>query len=249
MVAIEAAIVTVVAVAISAVLATATLVPMVHTSLGVWLPHIPVVVVAAGVVVGGCTPSYPQEELPTPVVSTTTPTPSVSSSALTPPARPTVTSSPTPSATLSEEEAAVEAARPLVDAYEAVFNEMSQDPPSLATERFQEVATSLALVELEHNQQVYLTEGLHSVGFVLVTEVTLESVRIPENIDASTGKVPEVIFRVCLDISETDVVDANGNSAVEPDAPDAWVWRISVANYAYPDGPWLVAWTEQGETC
>jgi putative ABC transport system permease protein len=52
-VAIEAAIVAVVAVAIAAVLAATTLAPMLHTSLGVWLPYVPVTTVVAGVVLVG----------------------------------------------------------------------------------------------------------------------------------------------------------------------------------------------------
>jgi putative ABC transport system permease protein len=47
---IEASIVTVVAVGIAAVVSTTTLAPMLHTSLGVWLPRLPPTVVAAGVV-------------------------------------------------------------------------------------------------------------------------------------------------------------------------------------------------------
>lgn len=52
-VAIEAAIVAAVAVAIAAVLATTTLVPMLHTGLGVWLPYVPVNTVVAGVLLVG----------------------------------------------------------------------------------------------------------------------------------------------------------------------------------------------------
>ena len=60
-----------------------------------------------------------------------------------------------------------------------------------------------------------------------------------DNSDPKAGKVPTVQIDLCFDVSEVDVVDANGKSVVSPDRPDTGWIRFLVSNYEWdadPDG-------------
>jgi hypothetical protein len=201
-------------------------------------------------VLAGCSLFSP-DPLPTVTTSAlprTTPPPS----SLIPSPTPTATPTPTPTPTLSEEEAAIAAARPVIDAYFKMDEEMAHDPASFATERFKEVAVGSALLDLENEQSFYLANGYHTTGNVTVVDVSVESVRLEAPVD-DQGRwfPPNVVFRVCLDVSDVDGLDSTGKSAIDPNRPDEWVYRVGVSNNEPPDGPWLVEFTEQKpeETC
>jgi hypothetical protein len=53
----------------------------------------------------------------------------------------------------------------------------------------------------------------------------------------------------CLDSSEVTVTNKDGKTVEGQQGRH--LMRLGVANYEYPNGPWLVAFTEsqEGETC
>jgi len=84
---------------------------------------------------------------------------------------------------------------------------------------------------------------LHQTGNTHLAEFTVQSVSL-DNSDPQAGKVPTVQIDVCYDVSGVDLLDADGNSRVEPDrSVTGWV-RHTVANYSWASDPhhgWRVA--------
>ena len=65
-----------------------------------------------------------------------------------------------------------------------------------------------------------------------------------DNSDPQAGKVPTVQIDLCFDVTDVDVVDAQGKSVVKTDRPDTGWIRFLVSNYHWdddPDGGWRVA--------
>lgn len=86
-------------------------------------------------------------------------------------------------------------------------------------------------------------QGLHQTGETKVVELHVESVNL-DNSDPKSGRVPTVRVDVCFDVTNVDVLDADGKSVVSPDRPDTGWIRYSVANYKWdndPDDAWRVA--------
>ena len=100
--------------------------------------------------------------------------------------------------------------------------------------------------ELTAQQTLFKRErdqGLRQTGETKVVELHVEAVNL-DNSDPRAGKVPTVQIDVCFDVSDVDVLDADGKSVVSPDRPDTGWIRYSVANYQWdtdPDGAWRVA--------
>ncbi len=100
--------------------------------------------------------------------------------------------------------------------------------------------------ELAAQQNLFKRErkqGLHQVGETKIAELDVQSVNL-DNSDAKAGKVPTVQIDLCFDVSDVDVVDANGKSVISPDRPDTGWIQFLVSNYQWdtdPDGGWRVA--------
>jgi hypothetical protein len=156
-----------------------------------------------------------------------------------PPASSPSTSSPTPT---SPSESATAAATATVNDYYAIRNQLRRDPTKPLS-RLKSVAIS---TELTTQQTLFKRErkqGLHQTGETKVVELQVQSVNL-DNSDPQAGKVPTVQIDVCFDVSDVDVLDADGKSVVTPDRPDTGWIRYSVANYQWdsdPDGAWRVA--------
>ena len=163
---------------------------------------------------------------------TTNPSPSPSTSAPT-------TATPTPR---SDSEVASEAASAVLRRYYDVRNQLRQDPAQ-PLKLLEDVATSTELAAQQNLFKKERKQGLHQVGTTKVAELEVQSVNL-DNSDPKAGKVPTVQIDLCFDVSQVDVVDANGKSVISPDRPDTGWIQFLVSNYQWdtdPDGGWRVA--------
>ena len=163
---------------------------------------------------------------------TTNPSPSPSTSAST-------TATPTPR---SDSEVASEAASAVLRRYYDVRNQLRQDPAQPLT-LLEDVATSTELAAQQNLFKKERKQGLHQVGTTKVAVLEVQSVNL-DNSDPKAGKVPTVQIDLCFDVSQVDVVDANGKSVISPDRPDTGWIQFLVSNYQWdtdPDGGWRVA--------
>lgn len=158
---------------------------------------------------------------------------------------PTVTSpSPTTTTTAppSESEVASEAASDLVRTYYAVRDELRQNP-NAPLGKLESVAISTELAAQQNLFERERKDGLYQTGTTKIAELTVQSVSL-DNADPKAGKVPTVQVDVCYDVSDVDILDGGGKSAVGPDRADTGWIRYSVANYEWdadPTDAWRVA--------
>ncbi|WP_148612617.1 hypothetical protein [Nocardioides rubriscoriae] len=163
---------------------------------------------------------------------TTNPSPSPSSSAST-------TATPTPR---SDSDVASEAASAVLRRYYDVRNQLRQDSAQPLT-LLEDVATSTELAAQQNLFKKERKQGLHQVGRTKVAELEVQSVNL-DNSNPKAGKVPTVQIDLCFDVSQVDVIDANGKSVISPDRPDTGWIQFLVSNYQWdtdPDGGWRVA--------
>jgi hypothetical protein len=149
------------------------------------------------------------------------------------------TSSPAPQ---SESEKASLAVSALVADYYATVDRLSQDANAPLSQLL-DVATSLQLSAQRKLLKTQREKGQRQTGDTRVAEVKVQSVNL-DNSHPKSGKVPTVEVDVCWDVSDVDVVDADGRSVVVPTRPDAGWTRLTVANYDYKSDPvkgWRVA--------
>jgi hypothetical protein len=105
------------------------------------------------------------------------------------------------------------------------------------------VATSTQLSSEKHLVRAERSRSLHQTGATSIRKLTVQSVNL-DNSDPAAGKVPTATIDVCWDVSQADLVDANGNSAVSPTRADRGWTRYVVANYHWtenPSGGWRIA--------
>lgn len=155
-----------------------------------------------------------------PTATTTAPSPSASSS--------TTTEPPTPEA------AAIASAEAVYRDYLRVSGEIATagDGDAAALEA---VAIGEELSEAKVAVENYNLAGITQVGQLGVASLEPQSVSLA----SEDGAVPEVILDACLDLTEYDVVQ-DGESVLDPNAPDRAASIVTVRNYA-DRGGWLVA--------
>lgn len=162
----------------------------------------------------------------------TNPSPSPSTSTST-------TATPTPR---SDSEVASESASAVLRRYYDVRNQLRQDTTQPLT-LLEDVATSTELAAQQNLFKKERKQGLHQVGTTKVAVLEVQSVNL-DNSDPKAGKVPTVQIDLCFDVSQVDVVNANGKSVISPDRPDTGWIQFLVSNYQWdtdPDGGWRVA--------
>ena len=167
------------------------------------------------------------------------------------PSATSTTTSPTPTDTAtppSESELASQAATELLQKYYVIRNELRQDPAT-PLRRLRSVSISTDLAAQENFLRTQRKDGLRQVGDTRIADLKVESVTL-DNSDPKAGLVPTVVVDVCYDVSDVDIVDADGKSVVPDDRPDrGWV-RHSVSNYQWEtdrSGAWRVATSENLE--
>ena len=162
------------------------------------------------------------------------------------------TPSPSPSPTeLSPEDEAISKAEPAVRNYFRVADASLQDPKTFNPKRYEKVAISSALLELQNLHYSIEVQELHQVGGTKLDSIENPKVDLTLKPKETPPSIPNVEFTVCYDVTNLDTVKKNGESIITPARKDRGVARIGVANYEYPDGPWLVAFVEykKKQTC
>lgn len=147
-------------------------------------------------------------------------------------------STPSPTKTTASD-AATTAATDTVRSYFAALDELRQDSQQ-PLEQLDRVATSTQLTADKRLIENERTEKLTQVGDTRLGETSVENVNL-DNSDPDAGKVPTVTVDVCWDVSDADLVDANGESVVSPDRAELGWTRFIVANYHYRTDP-LTGW-------
>lgn len=171
----------------------------------------------------------------------------------TPTPTPTATAEPTPSPTpATPEEQAVADVTELLDRYVRVRDRVAKNPeiPLRQLERVA-IASHLGLLRnryenARNEQRTYV--GDETIEIIEITDVTLDYEE-----DAHPPVVPVVALTACFDVTNLDILDADGSSIVSGDRIDRVVMQLLVANYEWPDAPnagWRVAsTTNTGEPC
>lgn len=167
---------------------------------------------------------------------------------------PTTSISPTPSpspSTPNAKDQAVKDAEFVLREYYDVTAAMLQDPENFHLEDAKNVAISSSLVDVQNAYSMYLNNGMHDIGTVTIDSIEPKTIDLTNKPKAKPPVVPVVEFLVCLDSSDVNTVDDSGKSLNVPGQDPRSLLRIGVANYDYPDGPWLVAYTapEEGKKC
>lgn len=173
----------------------------------------------------------------------TEPTPSTSQTT-TPPS-----ASPTPA---DPEAEAVEAAESAVRDYYRVTGLSRQNPEEFNVEDLKKVAITSALADSQSLHTAYLTSGTRTIGDVEVEVVKVHDVDLTNRPKAKPQPVvPEVQFMVCLDAADVNTIDKDGKSLNKPGRQTRNLFRVGVVNYEYPEGPWLMAYTDpqEGKSC
>lgn len=146
------------------------------------------------------------------------------------------------SADVSPSQIAADSASDLVRRYYVVRDDLRHDP-SLALDALEAVTTS---TELDAQEALFERErqrGLAQTGDTVIGDLRVQAVNL-DNSDPGAGKAPTVQVDVCWDVSEVDILDANGESIVSSDRPDSGWIRYSVVNHTWDadrTGGWRVA--------
>ena len=131
-----------------------------------------------------------------------------------------------------------------------VRNELRQDPAT-PLRRLRSVSISIDLAAQE-NFLTHATEakGCVKIGDTRIADLTVQSVTL-DNSDPKAGRVPTVMVDVCYDVTDVDIVDADGKSALSRTTAPTRGWvRHSVSNYEWEtdrSGAWRVATSENLE--
>jgi hypothetical protein len=133
-------------------------------------------------------------------------------------------------------------AEELVYEYYAVVDQIGADGDAPLS-RLKRVAASVELQVRQADLEQWRKDGWRKTGTTQISDLTVQSVTL-DNSDPAAGLVPTVQVDVCYDVSDVDILDAEGASVVSPDRDDRAWERLQVANYSYEDDPsggWRVA--------
>lgn len=160
-------------------------------------------------------------------------------------------SSAVPPESTSPEDIAIEESEDVVLEFYRVFNKTLQDPSNADLNEYEQVAINSGLHSLSNMRTRFISNEWTMVGGNSVEVVSIGEFDLTNKPEADPPVVPGGELMVCVDASEADIVNKDGESVVGPDAPVRRLVRIGVANYEYPDGPWLVAFAEfqEGKPC
>lgn len=184
----------------------------------------------AVVLTGACNPSDPD---PSPTSSPTT--------------SPSATATSTPPT--SPEDAAAAKAEEIVRAELRARTDCLADPAAVEVTCFDGVAIGSELDDLRNTLLGAQQQGTTVSGQIEVISLEVRSVSLEMDLTVTPPVVPNVVFGACMDVSNYNTVDSNGQSIVPADRPAHVSTVIAVANYAYPDATqWRVAYTLEDDT-
>ena len=191
----------------------------------------------AGLTVAACAAGGPA------ATGTGSPTPSTPGS----PTGTTVSSpppaSPSPSLPPVKQEA-VDAAQDAIKRYFRVRDDVGHQPTVENLAAYEDVAIGTALNDARNAHILMMEDKVHQTGYTVVESMTNPRVDLTNRVQVTPPEVPTVMLDVCYDVSDVDLINAQGKSVVPPDRKPRGVERIRVYNYTYPDGPWKVGLVE-----
>ncbi|MGB8385823.1 MAG: hypothetical protein WCG47_32060 [Dermatophilaceae bacterium] len=197
------------------------------------------VLVAAVVLLAACTAGSTAAD---PTTSTTSPSSTVTSTS-------TVSAT---STTTSPEDSAAAHAEEVLRAYYRAQTACLADAAKVEMTCFDQVAVGTALTDMRNALSSARARETHVNGAIEVVTVDRNSVDLANDPTKTPPVVPQVTFRVCIDVSGFNIVDKDGKSIVPADRSARSVGSVVVANYRYPDpGDWRVAYIvpDKGATC
>jgi hypothetical protein len=153
-------------------------------------------------------------------------------------------SSSTPSLTesLSPEDRAIQQAEPVIRNYYEAYLAVLKDP-ARGPKRFEQVAKGQELRDLRAEWRQTRRNGWHATGRGRIDQVTITHADVESD--------PAVVEAdVCYDVSDVGGVDQHGNSVLSPEREDKSLRRMRLTNDNWPEGQWMVSWTEsKNESC
>lgn len=130
---------------------------------------------------------------------------------------PTPEPTPTPTALFASDEEAFAAAEETYEAYLDALNGVDLTAPE-SFEAVYDWTTGSASASIRES-----LSKLHAEGFQMTGDTVLQSVT-PVSANTATG---EISMRLCADVSDTDIVDTEGNSVVAGDRADVQALAVS----------------------
>ncbi|MDP3893636.1 hypothetical protein [Nocardioides sp.] len=103
--------------------------------------------------------------------------------------------------------------------------------------RLGRVAIGVHLGELTQRHQQWRADGTSQTGAAEYEIEQTVDVSLDYEADSHPPVVPVVEVDVCADVSDVDVLDAEGNSVIAAERLDQVVLRIRAANYEWPEDP------------
>jgi len=146
---------------------------------------------------------------------------------------PSPTAEPTPDPTMLTPEEAEERAKAAVEAYLALFDEISANPDTDLAELGQ-VAHGRALDWATHQISTWRQAGHTGLGAQVASDFNITAVELEPD-DSADIDYPSVELTACVDVSDTDIVDEDGNSVVPADRLDRVLVDYIVWNIGWPD--------------
>lgn len=167
---------------------------------------------------------------------------------------PTTSSTPSPSATTttptspppttSPEDEAAAKAEEVLRAWLRAQTDCLADPTTVEATCFDGVAIGTELNDLRNALTGAKALGNTVSGAITVVSLDVRSVDLAMDADVTPPVVPTVAFGACLDLSDYNIVDKNGQSIVPAGRPEQVSSKISVYNYDYPDeSGWRVGYS------
>jgi hypothetical protein len=164
-----------------------------------------------------------------------------------------VSPTPLPSMTTTspEDEAALHAEEALRNYFRAQTQCMA-DPPHTPITCFDGVAIGGELDNMRNTLVSAQAMAQKSSGDVTVVSVDRVGVDLTDKVTEQPPTVPKVVFSVCVDVSQVNIVDKDGKSVVPPDRKPRVRASITVYDYKYPDpSQWRVGYVVESKdsTC
>jgi hypothetical protein len=162
---------------------------------------------------------------------------------------PTVTPSPDPA--LTPEEQAVADAQAAVTAFVTTSDELWSSAEADVS-RLEQVADEPVLSQLTASIEEHRVEGNQRRGTREAIQFEVTNVQLAGPIELEGGGTGasglSVSLTACVDLSAVEIVDADGNSLENPDAPDRRQYVYFAANRTPDDASGWRVWFEQPET-
>jgi hypothetical protein len=162
---------------------------------------------------------------------------------------PTMTTSPDP--TLTPEEQAVADAQAAVTAFVTTSDELWSSAEADLS-RLDDVAAEPVLSQLTASIEEHRVAGNQRRGAREVVQFEVTNVQLAGPIELEGGGTGaaglSVSLTACVDLSTIKIVDADGNSLENPDAPDRRQYVYFAANRTPDDASGWRVWFEQPET-